>query len=47
MGRPTLIGTTILFRPELRFEPSYRVPAYDLGTKQNQFTFAMDVILTY
>ena len=41
------IGSTVLFRPELRFERSYRVPAYDLGTKQNQFAFAMDVILRF
>ena len=41
------IGTTVLFRPEVRFERSYAVPAYNLGTKQNQFTFAADVIVRY
>ena len=41
------IGSTVLFRPELRFERSYRVPAYNLGTKQNRFTFAMDAILRF
>jgi Putative beta-barrel porin-2, OmpL-like. bbp2 len=41
------IGSTVLIRPELRFERSYRVPAYDLGTKQSQLSFAMDVILRY
>ncbi len=31
------VGTTVLFRPELRFERSYDVPAYDNGTRKNQF----------
>ncbi|MGA9981649.1 MAG: TonB-dependent receptor [Candidatus Sulfotelmatobacter sp.] len=38
------IGTTVLFRPELRFERSYDVPAYDNGTKKNQLMLAGDVI---
>ena len=46
------VGTTILFRPELRFEHSYDLPAYDSpclpcgspGTKKNQFTASGDVI---
>ena len=38
------IGTTVLFRPELRFERSYDVPAYDNGTKRNQLMLAGDVI---
>jgi hypothetical protein len=38
------IGTTILIRPELRFEHSYDTPAYNLGTKKSQFVFASDVI---
>ena len=38
------IGTTILIRPELRYERSYDVPAYDNGTKQNQVTLAADAI---
>jgi hypothetical protein len=38
------IGTTVLFRPELRFERSYTVPAYDNGTKKNQFMVAGDLI---
>jgi hypothetical protein len=37
-------GTTVLFRPEVRFERSYTVPAYDNGTKKNQFMVAGDVI---
>lgn len=41
------IGSTVLFRPELRFERSYSTPAYDLGTRQNQFSFNMDVIFKF
>jgi hypothetical protein len=41
------VGTTILFRPELRFERSYSTPAYDNGTKKNQLTLASDVIFFF
>jgi len=41
------IGTSVLFRPELRFEHSYDLPACDSGTKSNQFTFAVDVIFKF
>ena len=49
------IGTTILFRPEIRFEHSYDRPAYDSpclpcgmpGTKNSQLTFASDVIVFF
>jgi hypothetical protein len=37
------IGSTILFRPEIRYEHSYDVAAYDLGTKKTQFVVAGDV----
>ena len=39
------IGSTVLFRPELRLEHSYDLVAYDLGTKKTQFVVAGD--LTY
>ncbi len=39
------IGSTVLFRPELRLEHSYDLAAYDLGTKKTQFIVAGD--LTY
>ena len=39
------IGSTVLFRPEVRLEHSYDLPAYDLGTKKTQFVVAGD--LTY
>ena len=41
------VGTTVLFRPEVRFERSYDAPAYNNGTKKNQLTFASDVILFF
>jgi hypothetical protein len=41
------VGTTVLFRPEFRYEHSYNVPAYDAGTRTNQFTFAADVIFKF
>jgi hypothetical protein len=37
------IGSTILFRPEIRLEHSYDAKAYDLGTKTTQFTAAGDI----
>ena len=37
------IGSTILFRPELRLEHSYDLKAYDLGTKNTQFVVAGDI----
>ena len=39
------IGSTVLFRPEVRLEHSYELAAYDLGTKHTQFVVAGD--LTY
>ncbi len=41
------VGTTLLLRPELRFERAYDAPAYNNGTRKNQFTFATDVILFF
>jgi hypothetical protein len=49
------VGTTILFRPEIRFEHSYDLPAYDSpclpcgspGTKKSQFTASGDVIFFF
>ena len=38
------IGSTVTFRPEVRLEHSYNVPAYDLGHKKTQFTAAGDLI---
>ncbi len=37
------IGSTVLFRPELRLEHSYDKAAYDLGTKKTQFVVAGDI----
>ena len=41
------IGSTILIRPELRYERSYDVPAYNNGTKKDQLVFASDVIFFF
>lgn len=41
------IGTTLLFRPELRWEHAFNFPAYDGGTKHSQFMFASDVIFFF
>jgi hypothetical protein len=37
------VGSTLLFRPELRLEHSYQMAAYDLGTKKTQFVVAGDI----
>lgn len=41
------IGTTVLLRPEVRFEHSYDAPAYQNGTKKSQLTAAGDVIFFF
>jgi len=41
------IGSSLVFRPEVRFERSYINPAYDNGTKKNQFIIAGDMIWFY
>jgi hypothetical protein len=41
------IGSSIVFRPEVRFEHSYHIPAYDDGTKKNQLIVAGDMIWFY
>ena len=41
------IGSTIVFRPELRWEHAYEAPAYDGGTRHSQFMFAGDLIWFY
>ncbi len=37
------IGSTVLFRPEIRLEHAYDRPAFDLGTKKTQFVVAGDI----
>jgi hypothetical protein len=41
------IGTTLLFRPEIRYERSYDAAAYSNGLKQYQVVFASDIIFFY
>ncbi len=38
------IGSTVQFRPEVRFDHAFDHSAYDRGTRFNQFTAATDVI---
>jgi hypothetical protein len=41
------LGSTIVFRPELRWEHNFDNPAYDGSTRHSQFMFAADVICFY
>jgi len=41
------VGTTVLLRPELRFDHSFDAPAYDNGTRRSQFQLAMDAIFKF
>ncbi len=41
------IGSTVVFRPELRWEHAFDNPAYDGGNRMSQFMFAGDVIWFY
>jgi hypothetical protein len=41
------VGSTLVFRPELRYDHAYDAPAYDNGTKRSQLMFAADVIFFY
>ncbi len=41
------VGTTVQIRPELRFDRAWDRKAYDDGTRQNQLTFATDVIFHF
>ena len=41
------IGSTVVVRPEVRFERAYRARAYDGGRAHDQFTFATDLIFKF
>jgi hypothetical protein len=41
------IGSTILLRPELRFDHSWDARGYDSGTARNQFFFGVDLIYKF
>jgi Putative beta-barrel porin-2, OmpL-like. bbp2/Carboxypeptidase regulatory-like domain len=41
------IGSTVVFRPELRWEHAFDATPYDTGTKHSQLMFAADVIWFY
>lgn len=38
------VGSTLLFRPEVRWEHAYDSPAYNSGLRRSQFMFAADVL---
>ncbi len=41
------VGSTVLFRPELRFDHAYDAHPYDNGTRKSQFMFACDAIFFF
>ena len=41
------IGSTIMLRPEIRFDHSWDLAAYDGGKARNQFFFGMDLIYKF
>ena len=41
------IGTTVVFRPDLRYDFAFVAPAFNNGTKRSQFMAAADVIWFY
>jgi hypothetical protein len=47
VGWAHYLSPNVLMRPEVRYERSYNTPAYDNGTRKNQFTLAGDVIIRF
>jgi hypothetical protein len=47
VGWAHYLSPNVLMRPEIRYERSYNTPAYDNGTRKNQFTLAGDVIIRF
>ena len=41
------IGTTIMLRPELRFDHSWDLAAYNNGKARNQLFFGLDLIYKF
>jgi len=41
------LGSTVQFRPEIRFDHAWDRAAYDKGTRRNQFTAASDVVFHF
>jgi hypothetical protein len=41
------VGSTILLRPEIRFDHALDRPAYDYGTRKSQFQLAVDAIFKF
>ena len=40
-------GSTVVFRPELRYDHAFDATPFNSGTKKSQFMFAADVIFFY
>ena len=47
IGWAHYFSQNIMVRPEARYERSYNTPAYDNGTRKNQFTVAADMIFRF
>ena len=47
LGYVHWIGSTVIMRPEIRFEQAFQHPAYNNGTAKNQLVTAMDFIFKY
>jgi hypothetical protein len=45
VGWAHYFSNNLIIRPEVRYERSWQTPAYDNGTRKNQFTVAADMIL--
>jgi hypothetical protein len=47
LGWAHYLAPNVLMRPEVRYERAYNTPAYDNGTRKNQFTVSADVIVRF
>jgi hypothetical protein len=47
VGWAHYFSNNLITRPEVRYERSWQTPAYDNGTRKNQFTVSADVIIRF
>ncbi len=47
IGWAHYFSNNLLVRPEIRYDRAYNTPAYDNGTRKNQFTIGGDVIIRF
>ncbi len=45
VGWAHYFSPNLIMRPEIRYDRAYNTPAFDNGTRKNQFTFGADVIM--